>query len=389
MPITIEQIRASNAQIGSTLPSGTVAVFAGATSGIGETSLKQFAKNTVKPRIYFLGRSQSSGDRIRDELEALNPEGEYFFLSVDVSLLRAVDDVCREIKMRERTLNLLFLSTGSMITGQGSLIHCFALPSPSSNQSHSSSDVYYLTDIDKSADTAESLHYPVAVAYYARLRLITNLLPLLQNQTPTTSGNANAALHRVVTVFAGTKEYTIYPRDFQARTISVLKVRGHLCGMTTFALEALSRDRAPDVSFIHVYPGAVKTNFGKDVKGVGAAVLRAVWDGVVTLVEPFLFTPVEEAGERMVFLASSAMFPPASGGLRGRRDGVPLPEGVEVAKGSDGKNGSGVYSVTNSGETAPSKVEKVLADMRREGMVEKVWANVEEEFLRITGSVSI
>ena len=119
MPITIEQIRASNAQISSTLPSGIVAVFAGATSGIGETSLKQFAKNTVKPRIYFLGRSQSSGDRIRGELEALNPGGEYFFLSVDVSLLRAVDDVCREIKARERTLNLLFLSTGSMITGRG------------------------------------------------------------------------------------------------------------------------------------------------------------------------------------------------------------------------------------------------------------------------------
>ena len=124
MAVTIEQIRASNAQISSTLPSGMVAVFAGATSGIGETSLKQFAKNTIKPRIYFLGRSQSSGDRIRGELEALNPEGEYIFLSVDVSLLRAVDDVCREIKARERSVNLLFLSTGSMITGQGLCYFC-------------------------------------------------------------------------------------------------------------------------------------------------------------------------------------------------------------------------------------------------------------------------
>jgi NADP-dependent 3-hydroxy acid dehydrogenase YdfG len=124
MAVTIEQIRASNAQISSTLPSSTVAVFAGATSGIGETSLKQFAKNTVKPRIYFLGRSQPSGDRIRGELEALNPGGEYVFLSVDVSLLRAVDDVCKEIKARERTINLLFLSTGSMITGQGLCCFC-------------------------------------------------------------------------------------------------------------------------------------------------------------------------------------------------------------------------------------------------------------------------
>jgi NADP-dependent 3-hydroxy acid dehydrogenase YdfG len=120
--VSLEQMRASNANIATALPPGLVAVFAGATSGVGETSLKQFAKHAVKPRIYFLGRCKESGNRIRAELQELNPEGEYNFISVDVSSLRAVDDVCREIKAKEPAINLLFLSTGTLITGKGMLI---------------------------------------------------------------------------------------------------------------------------------------------------------------------------------------------------------------------------------------------------------------------------
>ena len=117
--VALEQIRSSNAKISTTLRPGLVAVFAGATSGIGESSLRQFAKNVIKPRIYFLGRSKQSGDRVRAELEKLNPDGEYIFISVDVSLLRSVDDVCRQIKEKETSINLLFLSTGSMVSGKG------------------------------------------------------------------------------------------------------------------------------------------------------------------------------------------------------------------------------------------------------------------------------
>ena len=96
-----------------------VALVTGASSGIGEATLKQFARHAVKPRVYFLGRTKSLGDRIRAELEKINPEGEYHFISVDVSLLRSVDDVCREIKEKESAINLLFLSTGTVVRGNG------------------------------------------------------------------------------------------------------------------------------------------------------------------------------------------------------------------------------------------------------------------------------
>lgn len=110
--VTLSHVQSSNSQISSTLPPNLVAVFVGATSGIGETTLKQFAKHTIQPRVYFVGRSQDAGDRIVAECKALNPKGEYTFVKADVSLIRVVDEVCEEIKAKEKAINILFLSAG-------------------------------------------------------------------------------------------------------------------------------------------------------------------------------------------------------------------------------------------------------------------------------------
>jgi NADP-dependent 3-hydroxy acid dehydrogenase YdfG len=113
--VSISAMRASNARVATSLPPSLVAVFVGATSGIGETSLKQFAKHATRPRAYFVGRTQEAADRILLECKALNPEGEYIFRKADVSLIRAVD-VCREIKSKEKAINILCLSPGSMVS---------------------------------------------------------------------------------------------------------------------------------------------------------------------------------------------------------------------------------------------------------------------------------
>ena len=110
--VSLSVVQASNSLIASSLPPGLVAVFVGATSGIGEATLKQFVKHTLKPRAYFVGRSQTAGNRIVDECKALNPVGEYTFIKADVSLIRVVDEVCENIKVKERALNVLCLSMG-------------------------------------------------------------------------------------------------------------------------------------------------------------------------------------------------------------------------------------------------------------------------------------
>jgi short-subunit dehydrogenase len=114
--VSLEAIRASNARIASELPAGLVAVFFGATSGIGYTSLKQFTKCAKEPRIYFAGRREKEGNRILKELQVLNPSGQYHYIKCDASLLKNVDQACLDIKNKEPTINLLFITIGTLIT---------------------------------------------------------------------------------------------------------------------------------------------------------------------------------------------------------------------------------------------------------------------------------
>lgn len=112
--VSLPEVIASNERIASTLPEGLVAVFVGGTSGVGEYTLKAFAKYAVKPRVYTVGRSQEAADRIFEECKQLNPGGKFEFIKADVSILKNIDLVCREIKSKETKINILFESQGSM-----------------------------------------------------------------------------------------------------------------------------------------------------------------------------------------------------------------------------------------------------------------------------------
>jgi NADP-dependent 3-hydroxy acid dehydrogenase YdfG len=121
--VSLSDVHSSNSLISSTFPPGLVALFVGGTSGIGEITLKKFVKYSRKPRTYFIGRSQDAADRILAECKALNPAGEYIFMRADVSLIRVVDEVCKEIKAKEKILNILFLSAGVPSIDRSGMIH--------------------------------------------------------------------------------------------------------------------------------------------------------------------------------------------------------------------------------------------------------------------------
>lgn len=108
--------KSSNAKLTTALPKEMVAVFVGATSGIGEFALKAFAEHAKTPRIYFVGRSQEDATRIISECQKLNASGQYTFIGADVSLLNKVDEVCQEILSKETYINLLFQTQGSIRT---------------------------------------------------------------------------------------------------------------------------------------------------------------------------------------------------------------------------------------------------------------------------------
>ena len=224
-------------------------------------------------------------------------------------------------------------------------------------------------DLGTHAETSEGLHFFAALVTYSRTRFIVNLLPLLQRAT---------SLRRVVSVLAACKEGPVDTDDFQGWKVPMLSQRGHAGSLVTLSLEALAK-KAPDVSFIHDFPGPVKTNIYRGGEGAAIWVLNAVFK----LLGPMINISNQESGERHLFLATSARYPARTGG--DATSGVPLAGGVAVARGTDGTSGSGVYSIDWDGESAGPKVEELLAKFRQEGLVEKVWNNTEEEFKRITG----
>lgn len=369
--VSLSDVQSSNALIPSTLPGGLVAVFVGATSGIGEYSLKAFAQYAVQPRIYFVGRSQEAADRIVKECMALNPDGSYTFIKADTSLMRNVDDVCGEIRAKEKVVNLLFLTTGSLQFGM-SESNVLDKPrfdtivaSPICSGQHCElTDILYI-------ETEEGLHVPLSLTVYARTRFALNLLPLLQNAK---------SLRRVISVFAAGKEGQVFADDFQGWKVPLLSGRGHLASLVTLSLEALAK-KAPDVTFIHNFPGAIKSNLTRSGQGTTIAML----DLVSRVVLPFVCMSNTECGERHLFLATSAAYPAAEGSC----DAVSLGMSVSAMKGTNGRTRSGVYSVCADGESLGRKVEELLGKFRREGTVERLWEHIEGEFRRILGTDAV
>lgn len=112
--VALPEVIASNQRIASYFSNGFVAVFVGGTSGVGEHTLKMFAKYVPKSRIYIIGRSQKAADDIIQECRKLGPHSKFEFIQADISLLKNVDDVCGQIRAKETSINLLFQSQGSV-----------------------------------------------------------------------------------------------------------------------------------------------------------------------------------------------------------------------------------------------------------------------------------
>ncbi|KAH7119900.1 hypothetical protein B0J11DRAFT_71979 [Dendryphion nanum] len=314
------------------LPTHLTAIFVGGTSGIGLYTLLALATHCPNPTIYIIGRSHSAGTRILSDLKALNAAGTYIFIPSDVSLIKNVDSVCKQILEKEQYVNLVFLSTGVMSSG---------------------------------TETAEGLHEPASLILHSRTRFILNLLPLLR-AAPLGSPK------RVVSVLAGTKEGSMDATDdLQCRHVKVtqmIAMRSFAASMVTLSLESCAK-RAPDVGFVHWFPGPVRSGFAR-----GDGLLKRLIRGIIVLLGWLVFIPEKVCGERGLWVGTVDGF-----GGRGK--------GGE--KGSDGEVGSGVYCVNEKGDVGGEAVVGVLKKLRKEGKGEIVWKHVVGEFLRITGVESL
>lgn len=386
--VALDQVQASNAKIATTYPDGLVAVFAGATAGIGETSLREFARHASRPRIYVIGRSREACDRLDADLKNVNPDGVYIFIRSDVSLLRNVDEVCKDIRNEETAINVLFMSQGTLNLTKGKpaappfffSYRCSTRIYPSTRpmtrrgpRSRNSSSVAE----EQATGTDEGLSYMLGLTYFGRMRMAANLLPLLQRAK---------GLRRVVSSFAGAHDGKVYEEDWQGKEgrVPALAARGHSAAMMTLGLAALAR-RAPEVSFVHNFPGSVRTNLIRGDEGFVMQIIKYAFK--VALL--FVAVPLREVGERHAFYCTSAKYPAQQGAGMEGGVGVPLPAGASAAEGLEGKMGSGVYTIDAQGESAGADVHDLHARCRTDGTAGRLWGYTESEFKRVTGAVSI
>ncbi|KAK1145888.1 hypothetical protein N8T08_003834 [Aspergillus melleus] len=326
----LDQVRTSNAAINSQRPE-LVAVFVGATSGIGEGTAKELANTVKKPTIHLIGRNEATGSRILDELKAANPEGSFHFIKSDVSLLKNVDKACDEIKKKEESIDLLFMSTGYMGFSKN--------------------------------DTTEGLENNHTLRFYSRMRFIHNLLPLLR---------ASKGPARVISVLGGGQEGTISEDNLDLqKKWTFLNSLTYPSTMNSLAVEHLAAQN-PSVSFIHMSPGVVRT-----------PLISSTFGNLAGSIIGFLSMPIsmtaQESGQRNLYMATSAAYPAAK--TEGQTStGVPLVDGVGVSKGSTGSVGGGSYILNYDGSDATNR--KVMDGYREKQFPAKIWEHALAKFAK-------
>ena len=226
--------------------------------------------------------------------------------------------------------------------------------------------VYILEDLYTNkmpAETSEGLDRKLTTNYYSRVRFTQQLLPLLQSASP--------QLSHVVSVLGPGGESAIDFDDLDLKhNYSLRKAAAHAITMTDFAFEEFAT-KNPTVSFVHSYPGGVKTGFFKE----SGFAIRAMARLALTLMSPWMI-PIEESGERHLYAATSAAYPPKAG----EEGGVEVGDG-DVKKGSAGEIGTGAYFIGSDGERRAN--EKLLKELRGKDAGAKVWAHTMKLFENI------
>ncbi|CAK7235584.1 hypothetical protein SBRCBS47491_009342 [Sporothrix bragantina] len=214
--VSLKIVEESNSRLAKA-GEGLVAVFLGATSGIGKATLREFVLHANKPRVYIVARNASTITAQVDDLRQANPGGQFEVIEKNVSLIADANAVAATILARESKVDLLFLSVG-----------------------------FFSLD-GRQGYTIEGLEASMTTRYYSRIRITQLLLPLL-NAAPQA---------RVVSVLAGGREARINENDFalsEPRSFGVTAGNNHVTTMMTLSLEHLAFEN-PRVSFVHTFPG--------------------------------------------------------------------------------------------------------------------------------------
>ncbi|KAI1068826.1 hypothetical protein LB507_006304 [Fusarium sp. FIESC RH6] len=328
--VAIKTIKTSNSTtLPKSLPQNLTAVFLGATSGIGRSTVKQLAIATdgKSPTIYIVGRSASAATSLIAELRQSNPSAAVEFIERDVSLVKEADAAMQEISKLETKVDILFMSVGFM-------------------------------SFEGRKETREKLEPSLTTRFYSRVRAIQVLLPLLnRSENP-----------HVTNVLAGGQEGPLVEDDLDLAkpgNFGVASSANQAATMLTLILERLAQEN-PKISFVHAFPGLTATPLLS--RGSGG-IIGFLLQWIVTPLGGLLFASPDDVAARALFYATNARYTVEET----EAAAVSIPEGLEKAKRSAG----GVFLITEKSE--PADNEKVLAGIR-EKMAGQVQAHVNDVF---------
>jgi hypothetical protein len=203
----------------------------------------------------------------------------------------------------------------------------------------------------------------MSLMYYSRMRAIVKLLPLLLNSTLPA---------QVVSVYAAGYEAKLYPDDLSLRDLkryTYSQARSHMIYMHVLFMETLAEKYPGKLSLAHIFPGIV---VGPGYYDPGHPLwFKIMFRAIYPIFGKILTVPQKESGERMISLASPR-YPPRPS------DPSKALKGNAVALGTDGKPGSGVYSLGWRGES--NIKTQVYEKFNKDEMRKKVWDHTTKAF---------
>jgi NAD(P)-dependent dehydrogenase (short-subunit alcohol dehydrogenase family) len=109
--VSLSEMRASNTRITEdTVPH--IAVFTGATDGIGKAALVRLLATKLPIKVYVIGRNGDKHKAFLDQLRGSNKQANVIWLEGQLTLLADTRRLCDEIKAREKCIDALYMSAG-------------------------------------------------------------------------------------------------------------------------------------------------------------------------------------------------------------------------------------------------------------------------------------
>ncbi len=234
---------------------GKIVLITGGTSGIGKAAALYLAGRDAN--IIIVGRNRDKTLQVVDELKSISKSEMIDYLIADLSSMESVRKLAEDFKAKYSRLDVLINNAG-LIIGERRM-------------------------------TADGYEYTFALDHLSPFLLTGLLLDVIRESQPSRIIMVNSGMHLLGKIrfddLMLQKAYTANRAYCQAKLANML-----------FTYELASRLNGKNITVNALNPGAVRTNFGNDLKGL--------YRSLIILSRPFMRSP-EKGAETVVYLASS------------------------------------------------------------------------------------